>query len=320
MKDTLQALLKDYEEYLSLGSEEREHHYFPTGILALNKAIGDIRGIRGGTILQLIAQPGHGKSTLALDFIAQAQKTGIYELELPNGQIINAVYADFERTFDKEYAQSLGVDTSKVLVIKTPFAEQTFNIIEELTAAGIQMIVIDSIPFVIPKSEEDKDYEDSEKIGAAAGVLGRFSKRIIQLADNADALVIYINQYRANISPMAHTDRKPYGAWAVRHAVRVNIELTKIKTEDTRIKVKAFVEKTKLGATGKVIEYDMINGKGPDYTGHILTLAQGYGIINKKGPWYFYKEQKAQGLENAARIFPIAEIRELVIKEMQSSE
>lgn len=320
MKDTLAQLLKEYDEYLSLGSEEKEHHYFPTGIIALNKAIGDIRGIRGGTILQLIGQPGHGKSTLSLDFIAQAQQTNIKEIALPSGKTINTIYADFERTFDKTYAQALGVDIDKVLVIKTPFAEQTFNIIEELMAAGIQMVVVDSIPMIIPKSEEDKGFEDNEKMAAAASILGRFAKRAIQLADNADALVILINQYRANLSPMAHTDKKPYGAWSIRHAIRVNIELTKIKTEADRIKIKAFVEKTKLGATGKVVEYDMINGEGPDYTGHILTLGIDYGIVTKKGAWFVYKDLKAQGLNNAGSLFPIAEIKGLVLKEMQTNE
>lgn len=318
-KDALAKLFSEYEEYLSLGSEDKEHHYFPSGILALNSAIGDIRGIRGGTIVQLIGQPGHGKSTLALDFIAQAQQTNITSINLPNGSTINTVYADFERTFDKSYAQELGVDVDKVLVIKTPFAEQTFNIVEELMAAGIQMVIIDSIPMIIPKSEQDKSFDDNEKVASQAQVLGRFAKRAIQLADNADALVVFINQYRANLSPVAHTERKPYGAWLIRHAIRVSIELTKIKTEADRIKIKAFIEKTKLGATGRVIEYDMINGKGPDYNGHLLTLALEYDIIQRRGGWYSCGDLKAQGLDSAAKTFPLELIRAQVIKEIQQN-
>lgn len=316
MKDSLNALMKEYHEYLSLGNEEQEHHYYPTNILALNRAIGDNRGVRGGTIMQLIGEPGHGKSTLSLDYLACAQRSGIKEITLPNGKIINAVYADFERTFDKKYAAMLGVDTSKLLIVKTPFAEQSFMIIEELLAAGIQFVIIDSISAIIPKSEEDKTLEDSEKIASEAKVLGRFTKRVVQLADSADALVIYINQYRSNLSPMARTDKVPYGARLIKHAVRVSVELIKVQTEANRITIKAFVSKTKLGATGVAIQYYMINGQGPDIAEHILTLALEYGIVTKKGAWYTYKDIQGQGMNNAAKLFPIAEIKELVVKEM----
>lgn len=325
----LAKIWKEYEDYLELGSDVVERTHFPTGVIALNQAIGDIDGITGGSIIQIIGESGRGKSTLSLDFLAQAQKKEINEVELPNGKVINAVYADFERTFDADYAATIGVDVAKVLVIKTPFAEDTFNIIEELLNAGIQFVIVDSIPMIVPKSEEEKDYNDNEKMASAAGVLGRFIKRSVQLVDSADAVMLLINQYRSNISPMAHTDKKPYGARIIQYAIKVSISLERVKREDKRMHIQAFVEKTKLGATGKKIEFQIVHGEGIDYNQHLLSLAVDYAIVGKSGAWYYYhpdgnatKEHnthRAQGEGNADKL-PLEEIKGKVMEAMYREE
>lgn len=318
---SLAKVWKDYEDYLSLGNEVEAKTHFPSGVIALNQAIGDVDGITGGSIIQIIGESGRGKSTLSLDILAHSQRNGLNELELPNGKVINAVYADFERTFDAEYAETIGVEVAKVLVIKTPFAEDTFNIIEELLNAGIQFVIVDSIPMIVPKSEEDKDYNDNEKMASAAGVLGRFIKRSIQLVDSADAIMLLINQWRSNISPMAHTDKKPYGARIIQYAIKVSIQLERIKREDKRMHIQAFVEKTKLGATGKKIEFQIVHGVGIDYNQHVLSLALDYGIVEKGGAWYYYPDKanathRAQGEGNAGTQLPMDEIKGKVMEAM----
>jgi RecA/RadA recombinase len=318
-KDTLAALWREYEGYLHYADEDVSNRMrFPTGLIALNKAIGDLQGFTSG-IVQILGAEATGKTTLTFSILAASQKSGLKEVRLPDGRIINALFLDFERTFDRKYAQALGVDVSKVLVIKTPFAEQTFNLAERLLVEGIQLIIIDSIAMVIPESEAEKTFEDSPKIASEAQVIGRFLKRANQLADDADALVLVINQYRSNISAMARTEKKAYGAWILRHIIKLTVELSRIKNEDTRMHIQAFVQKNKMGAIGKKIVYEIEHGKGIDVMQHILRLAKELDIIQEKGKGRFeYNGVKAHGEKKALAAFPMDEIEQKVIAAMES--
>ena len=318
-KDTLAKLWKDYEDYLHSGDEDQsERMRFPSDVLALNQAIGDMDGLESG-IIQIIGDEATGKTTLAFNIIAASQRNGVNTITLPDGRQINAIMLDFERTYSKEYAEALGVDTSKLLIIKTPFAEQSFNIAEQLLVEGIQLVLIDSIAMVIPKSEEDKGFEDNVKIASEASVIGRFLKRANQLADDADALVIMINQWRSNMSPMARTEKKPYGARLIKHIIKLTIELTRIKREDTRMIVEAFVSKNKMGAIGKKIQYEIEHGSGIDVLQHIFSLAVDYEIVQQTGKGrYTYNDVKAHGDAKAITVYPMDEIREKVIEAMRN--
>ncbi len=319
-KDNLSAILKDYERYLSIGSDPREYIYYPSSIIALNKAIGDVRGVRSGSVIQLVAEPGRGKSTVAMDFIAQAQKNGLLkDIKLPSGRVINAVYADFERTYDPDYAKLLGIDNDKILLVKTNYAEETFDILLALLEAGLRMIIIDSISMTIPKANEGKSQQENEKVAAEAKAIGRFLKQAIQLVDNADALLILINQFRANLAPMAMTDKKAFGAMMIQYAIRASVTLIRTKREDTRMHIQAFVEKTKLGATGKKIEFDIVHGKGLDSAFHIIELATEFDIVKKKGAWYYYGDIGAQGKNNIHKL-PIEEIKLKVMEQLNNAE
>lgn len=319
-KDTLVKLISQYEDFLHFGDEDRsDRTRFPTGVLALNQAIGDMRGLESG-IVQIIGDEATGKTTLTFSILAASQRNGINEITLPNGRVINALFLDFERTFDKDYAAALGVDITKLLVIKTPFAEQTFDLTEKLLVEGIQLVIIDSIAMIIPKSEEDKSFEESVKVASEASVIGRFLKRINQLADDADALILMINQWRSNISPMARTEKKPYGARLIKHVIKLTIELAKVKKEETRMHIEAFISKNKMGAIGKKIQYQIEHGQGIDVAQHILSLALDYEIVKRKGAWYMYNDMKAQGETNAINTFPMDEIEQLVVKAMEHEQ
>jgi recombination protein RecA len=317
---TLDTILKQYDEYIAFADEPRERHYFPSGILALNYIIDDNnpgKGIPGGSIVQLLGEAKNGKSTLSLDYIAQAQKTGIVELKI-GGRAINAAIIDFEHSFDPNYAVLIGVDISKLLVVTPKYAEEGFDIAEALVNNGLQMIVIDSVGMLVTQSEEDKSNDDSEKVGSEAKALGRFLKRINALADLADALIIVINQYRANLSSAPHApDKKPYGARQLQYIAKATIKVARISNKDGKTEIEFFIEKTKMGAEGRKGKFSLIFGQGIDYDQHILTLANAYGMIQKKSSWYSYGDYKSQGLDNAGDNFPMDEIREKVIAALQ---
>lgn len=317
-KAELARLIKEYDDFLALGDEDiSQRARFPSSLLGLNAAIGDMRGLESG-IVQIIGDEATGKTTLAFNIVAESQRQRVLrEIELPNGRIINAAMLDFERTYDPEYVSALGVDISKLLIIRTPYAEQTFNLAETLLVAGLQLLVIDSIAMIIPKSEEDKDFEDSVKIASEASVIGRFLKRINQLSYDADALILMINQWRSNISPMARTEKKPYGARIIKHIIKLTIELARIKREDTRMHIEAFVSKNKMGAIGKKVSYEIEHGKGIDTNLHILHLAIDCEIVKVSGKGrYEYNGIKAHGDMKAIASFPMQEIASLVRESM----
>lgn len=314
----LLALLKEYDEYLDFADTVKERHYFPSGILALNSIVANNggKGIPGGTIIELLGDPKHGKTTLSLDYIAQAQKTGLKEIEVPNGKttrFINTVILDFEHSFDPSYATKLGVDVTKVYIVSTLYAEDGFEIALQFLLGGLQLLVIDSVGMLVSRSEEDKTQQDNEKIGSEAKALTRFIKSANALADTADALIIIINQYRANLSPMARSDKKPFGARILQYAAKVIIKVTRIKNVTGRSEVEVFIEKTKYGPEGLKAHFDLVFGEGPDYKNHILTLAKEYGIVAGT-TWLSYKDMKAQGIQQAADMFPIEDIAEQVKK------
>ena len=303
-----------------LGDTSKEHTYFRSSLPSVNVALGDLRGIQGGSIVQLLAEPGHGKTTLALDFIAQAQKSGkLKEVDIKIGKstlTVNAVFVDLERTFDPEYAKKIGVDTSKLAVYKPDFAEKALPALEQLLSEGLQLVVFDSVPAMITKDEFEKDVDEPARMAGSANILSRWLIRLLGLVDNSDALFIFINQYRANLSPMARSEKKPFGPRALRYFSKIILELVKIKTEETRSIIQLTVSKNKQAAEGMKVEYTMIKGQGVSANHDIMDLAIEQGIVKKSGSWFEYSGTKTQGADSAIHTFPMDEIRLLVEREL----
>jgi recombination protein RecA len=298
---------------MGFGDAPVDYTYYRSSVESLNQALGG--GIRGGLLVQLLADPGHGKTTLALDFIAQAQPTAA-TIEVTVGKStrqVNALFVDLERTFDPAYAAAIGVDTSKLVVYKPSIVEQALPQIEGLLRQGLQIVVFDSVPAMVTKDEFDKEISDPERMAGSAGLLSRWLRRLVGLVDTAQALFIFVNQYRANISPMARTMKKPYGPYSLRYSSGIIIELVRLKTEDQLTTVQATVTKSKQGVTGNRTEYMMRQGKGLAADLDLLSLALEAGIIKKAGSWYEYNGTKAQGLSAAAELFDLADIRSKVI-------
>jgi recombination protein RecA len=300
---SLQDILKKYKDVINTETPE---YWYPFSLLSLNRLVGNLKGLRGGRMYQFIGEKSTGKSTLSLDLIANAQRYGKV-----------CAYVDFERTFDKEYAQKLGVDLDNLIIVKTDTAEQSLTIVEELIKAGVLLIVLDSIPAAVPSSESDKDYSDNEKMASAAGFITRFCKRIIPILDNYGAIVIVINQNRANFSTLSRKETKPFGPKQLQYSVSLTLELARIKNGDDETRVQALVEKSKIGVERQRAEFTMIYGSGINKEEDLLTLALEYDIIQKTGSWFKYGELKAQGMENAITTFPLDEIRERVLHALE---
>jgi len=308
-------------EGLTMGTFSKDHTYFPSSMPSVNRALGNMQGIQGGSIVQLLAEPGHGKTTLALDFIAQAQKSGVRSITIKMGKVeqeINAVFVDLERTFDPDYAQRIGVDLSKLAVYKPDFAEKALPTLEHLLEQGLQLVVFDSVPAMITKDEFEKDVDEPARMAGSANILSRWLIRLIGLVDNSDALFIFINQYRANLSPMARSEKKPFGPRALRYFCKIILELVRIKSEDDRSTIQMTVSKNKQAAEGMKVEYLMLKGKGCSQAHDIFYLAVEMGIVTKSGSWYEYKGQKSQGIDSAIATFPMDEIKAKVEQELEN--
>lgn len=322
----LSSLWKEYEEYLEPGNKSTaDRTRFPSGVIGLDLALGSVEGITRG-IVQIIGDESVGKTTLALRFLAEAQQTKpLVEVELPDGNNYNSVFMDFEHTYDPEYAAALGVDTSKLLVLEMPYAESQFNIVEELLVAGIQFVIIDSIAMVIPKAEEEKDFDDNVKVAGEAGLIGRALKRMNALAYSSDALVLMLNQWRSNMSPMARTEKKPYGARIIKHVITITIELSRVARENERMTIEAFVSKNKKSALGKKVKYEIEHGKGIDIYQDILLQAFDNDLVEKSGTWWYYPTKneathKGQGDANAIKNFPMDEIKSILLERLRNEQ
>ncbi len=317
------AYWKEYEDHLKVDVDDK--HYFPIGITALHHVSSANGGIPGGSIIQLLGENGHGKSTLSMDLLANAQKSGLREVNI-NGRDINAIVLDFERSFDDDYAELFGVDVDKVWVIRTKFAEDSFNLAESALLSGIQFFLVDSIGMLVSKEEADKDHNDSEKVAAEAKALGRFTKHANAYMDGK-TLIVIINQYRANLKQIGHApEKKAYGARIMGYANKLTWELRKVKSEGERDYIEVFVAKNKLsGRKGIKVAFEIVSTEGIDYKQHDLDLAEEFGIIEKKGAYYYYPSYKnplykGQGKEKAKENLPMDEIKLEVSKYISTIE
>lgn len=299
------ALLKGkLGKFITTADVVREKTVFSLGPLSLNLAIGNARGVESGRFVQIFGKPSVGKSTLVMDIIRQWQ-----EVHADN----DALYVDFERALDARYINAIGVDLSRLLVVRADTTEQGQNIIEQAIESGIKLIVVDSIAAGVPSSELDKRYDESPKMASGAGLWTRFALRMIPRMDNNDVLVILINQMRKNFSMMSRDEEIPWGGLALQYASSVNVHLQRIETKNDHIGVRATIKKNKVGSPMTTADFDIAYGQGIRHDLDVLTLAQNAGIIGVNGSWYSYGQVKAQGIEGAAATFPVHEIKEVLL-------
>ncbi len=281
---------------MRLGSKETENiPVIPTGALSLDIALG-VGGLPKGRITEIYGPESSGKTTLALQVVAEAQKIG--------GA---AAFIDAEHALDTSYAQRLGVDVDNLLISQPDFGEQALEIAEILIRSnGVDVIVIDSVAALVPKAEIDGNVGDAH-VGLQARLMSQAMRKFTGVLNRSNTVLIFINQIRMKIGVMFGNPETTTGGNALKFYSSLRLDIRRIgqikEGNDiigNRTKVK--VVKNKVAPPFKEAEFDIIYGEGISKIGDLLDLASTLEIIEKSGSWYSYKEERiGQGRENAKR-------------------
>jgi len=265
----------------------------PTGAISFDAALG-VGGFPRGRVVEIFGPESSGKTTIALQVEAQAQKTG--------GM---AAFVDAEHALDPGYAKKLGVDVDNLLVSQPDYGEQALEITEALVRSGaIDVLVVDSVAALVPKAELDGEMGDSH-MGLQARLMSQALRKLTGTVSKSRTCLIFINQIREKIGVMFGNPETTTGGRALKFysSVRVDIRrIAAIKEGDvvTGSRTKVKVVKNKVAAPFREAEFDIMYGEGISREGDLLDLAVNNNLLEKSGAWYSYKgERIGQGRENA---------------------
>jgi recombination protein RecA len=264
-----------------------------TGAISFDAALG-VGGVPRGRVVEIFGPESSGKTTIALQVIAEAQKTG--------GM---AAFVDAEHALDPGYAKKLGVDVDNLLVSQPDYGEQALEIVEALVRSNaIDVLVVDSVAALVPKAELDGEMGDSH-MGLQARLMSQALRKLTGTVAKSRTCLIFINQIREKIGVMFGNPETTTGGRALKFYSSVRIDIRRIaaiKEGDvvTGSRTRVKIVKNKVAAPFRESEFDILYGEGISREGDLIDLAVAQNILEKSGSWFSYKgERIGQGRENA---------------------
>ena len=299
LDDALKAIQKSYGKgaVMRLGERPRvDVDVIPTGSILLDQALG-VGGYPRGRIIEIYGPESSGKTTLALEAIAEAQRKG--------GR---AAFVDAEHAIDPDYAHKLGVNIDELILSQPDSGEQALEIVEMLAASGaLDIIVVDSVAALVPQAELDGEMSDNQ-VGLQARLMSKGMRKIAGVLNRTGTVVIFINQLREKVGVMYGNPETTTGGRALKFyaSIRIDIRRAEAIKNGTNIignTVKVKVVKNKVAPPFHSCIIDLIYGEGISRYGEILDLGASLNLIGKTGNWYTLGDNKIGNGREAAKAY-----------------